>query len=138
MEFIVPQFIEYEAKVIGPFTFKQFIIAGAAGIACFIIFIKSPSLLISIPLILIIGGGALSLVFLKIGGRSPLVMLKNFFFFSTSPRIYLWKRKIIAPKVVKKVEKIVEEPEEEPFLRIVKKSRLRDLSTKLETGRRIK
>jgi len=134
MEFTVPQFIEYEAKVIGPFTFKQFIIVGAAGITCFVLYLKTP-LYIFLPLAIIIGGGALSLVFLKIGGRSPIVMLKNSLFFSISPKIYLWKRKIIAPKLIRK-EEIVKEVEEEPTLKIAKKSKLNELATKLETRKR--
>lgn len=135
MEFTVPQFIEYEAKIIGPFTFKQFIIVGVAGITCFVIYLKSPSLLISIPLIAIIGGAALGVVFFKFQGRSPMVLLKNFTFFSISPKVYLWKRKIIFPKIVKKTE--VRKPvEEEPALKIIKKSRLRDLAIKLETRKK--
>lgn len=135
MEFTVPQFIEYEAKVIGPFTFKQFIIVGVAGIACFVIYLKSPSLLISIPLIAIIGGAALGVVFFKFQGRSPVVMLKNFTFFSVSPKVYLWKRKLITPKVIKKTE--AKKPvEEEPTLKVIKKSRLRDLAIKLETRKK--
>ena len=133
MEFTVPQFIEYEAKVIGPFTFKQFIVVGGAGIVCFVLYLKAP-FFIFLPLAVIIGGGALALTFLKPGGRTPLVVLKNFMFYSISPKMYLWKRKIITPKIVKKEEK--KEIEEEPTLRIVKKSKLKELATKVETGKR--
>ncbi len=133
MEFTVPQFIEYEAKVIGPFTFKQFIVVGGAGIVCFILYLKV-HFLIFLPLAVIIGGGALALTFLKLGGRTPLVVLKNFMFYSVSPKMYLWKRKIIAPKLIKKEEK--KEIEEEPTLRVVKKSKLRELATKVETRTR--
>ena len=101
MRFTVPQFIEYEAKVMGPFTFKQFIIVATAGIICFIFFLKTP-LYIFLPVWIIVGGGALALTFLKISGRSPLVMLQNFLMFSISSKIYLWKRKRIPPKILKK------------------------------------
>ncbi len=133
MEFTVPQFIEYEAKVIGPFTFKQFIVVGGAGIVCFILYLKV-HFLIFLPLAVIIGGGALALTFLKLGGRTPLDVLKNFMFYSISPKIYLWKRKIITTKIVKKEEKKV--IEEEPALKIVKKSKLKELATKVETEKR--
>ena len=133
MEFTVPQFIEYEAKVIGPFTFKQFIVVGGAGIVCFVLYLKV-HFLIFLPLAVIIGGGALALTFLKLGGRTPLVVLKNFMFYSVSPKMYLWKRKIITPKIVKKEEK--KEIEEEPALKVVKKSKLKELATKVETGKR--
>ena len=134
MEFTVPQFTEYEAKVIGPLSFKQFIVVGAAGIACFAIWIKFP-LIIAIPLMIIIGGGSLALIFLRIEGRSLMVVLKNFFFFSISPQVYIWKRKIIPPRILKR-EPVVMEPEEEPTLQIIKKGKLQDLSIKLETRKR--
>jgi len=134
MEFTVPQFIEYEAKVIGPFTFKQFIIIGAAGIVCFVLFLKTP-LYVFIPLSMVIGGGALVLIFLKVGGRSPLVVLRNFMFYSISPKIYLWKRKVISPKIIQE-EAPKKEVEEEPTLKVVRKSKLRELATKVETGKR--
>jgi hypothetical protein len=134
MEFTVPQFIEYEAKIIGPLTFKQFIIVGAAGIVCFVLYLKAP-LFLFLPLAIVIGGGALGLVFLKFGGRSPLVMLKNFTFYSISPKMYLWKRKIIPPKIVKREVKPKKEIEE-PALKVVRKSRLKELSTKVETSKR--
>lgn len=131
MEFTVPQFIEHEAKVIGPFTFKQFIVVGAAGIVCFIFYLKTP-FYVFLPVSVIIGGGALAITFLKLEGRSPLIVLKNFMFYSISPKIYLWKRKIIASQVIKK-EVVEEAVKEEPTLRIVKKSKLKELATKVET-----
>ena len=130
MEFTVPQFIEYEAKVIGPFTFKQFIIVAAAGIICTIAFLKLP-IWVYLPVWVIVGGGALALTFVKIGGLPPLTVLKNFFFYNLSPQIFVWHRKIIIPKIIKK-EEIKEELKEETLLK-VKKSRLGDLSTKITT-----
>lgn len=132
MEFTVPQFIEYEAKVIGPFTFKQFIIVGVAGVICFVFYLKLPFWAFFI-LSIIIGGGALALVFLKFGGRSPLIILKNFFFYTLSPKVYVWKRKVIAPRVIKKEEKKEIIKKEVTPTKIVKKSRLKNLATKVET-----
>ena len=134
MRFTVPQFIEYEAKVIGPFTFKQFIIVATAGIICFIFFLKTPPY-IFLPIWIIVGGGALALTFVKISGRSPLVMLQNFLMFSISSKIYLWKRKVIPPKILKK-EVIKKKEEGEPTLKVVKKSKLKELATKVETKTR--
>ena len=129
MEFTVPQFIDYEAKIFGPFTFKQFIIVAGAGIVCFVTFYKAP-LFIALPVCIVVGGGTLVLTFLKIGGRSPVVVLKNFALFATSPKIYLWHRKIMAPKVIIKKE-IKEEEEEEK--RAIRRSKLSSLSTQIDT-----
>ena len=65
MEFTVPQFIEKEPKIVGPFTFKQFIFIGiAGGLSIFLFFAVSFFIFIILAIILL--GGAFSLAFLKI------------------------------------------------------------------------
>lgn len=136
MEFTVPQFIEHEAKVLGPFTFKQFIIVAVAGIICFVAYYKTP-LYIFIPVCIVVGGGALGLVFVKIQGRSPLIMVMNFLTFIVSPKVYLWKRKVIPARVTAPRQKIEKEKiKEESAPKLVKKSRLKDLAVKIETTKR--
>jgi len=137
MRFTVPQFINYEAKVIGPFTFKQFIIAAVAGVICFAAFIKTP-IYVYVPVFLIVGGGALGLIFVKPKGRTPVTMLKNFFFFTASPKVYVWKRKIIPTRIERKEEEKPEEKEKpkEATLKIGKGSKLKDLSRKIETSKK--
>jgi hypothetical protein len=134
MEYIVPQFIERETKIFGPFTFKQFIFIGiAGGISIFIFFtIKSFALFLISALILM--GAAFALAFFKRGGFSLPKLIQNFFVFLTKPKIYLWKKKAIPPKMAKKEREVKEEAEEEgSALKIAEKSRLRNLYTLLET-----
>jgi len=80
---------------------------------------------------------ALALAFIKVGGRPLPILLMNFFNFSLSPRIYLWKKKEIFPKFVniKRVEKVEEREEEKDVLplKIAGGSRLKNLSTQIET-----
>lgn len=131
MEFSVPQFIEKEPKIFGPFTFKQFVFIGIAGGASILLYFMLPFpifLLVTICLL----GGAFALAFLRIGGISLPIVIKNSFVFLSRPKIYLWKRKTIPPKIAKKVE-IPKEEKEESILKVVEKSRLRDLFTHLET-----
>jgi len=135
MQFTVPQFINYEAKVIGPFTFKHFIIIAVAGIICFAALLKTPAY-VYIPVWAVVGGGASVLVFVKFSGRSPLTLGKNFFFYTISPKMYLWKRKIIPTRIVKEKPKKKKEVEEKTVLRVVKKSKLKELSTKIETSKK--
>lgn len=70
--------------------------------------------------------------FLKIGGISLPTVLQDFFSFLISSKKYLWKRKRMMPKIVKKKEpeEIVEKT---PPLRVVERSRLRRLSVEIET-----
>lgn len=133
MRFTVPQFIEYEAKIIGPFTFKQFVYIGLAGAVCFVLYFSVPFYLFIISCV-VLGGGALSLAFLKIGGRSLATIIGNFLRFKLTPKMYIWRKKEQVITVFKK-EKIKkkEEPEEELPLKIAGNSQLKKLKTKIET-----
>ena len=133
---MVPKFIEEEGKIIGPLTFKQFLyILGAVGICVPLWFLLPILLFLSLAIIIL--GGALFLVFWKIDNYSIPELAKNFFFFSLSSKIYLWKKKMMPPKIIKtkkpkKKEK--EEPEKESPLKIGGKSQLKKLSSRLEIG----
>lgn len=135
MEFTVPQFIEKEPKLIGPFTFKQFMFVAVAGGACFFLYFSIGKK--NLPLFIVIGtilmGGSLALAFLKIKGYTLPAIVKNFFVYTVSPKIFLWRRKIMPPKI-KKVERFEKaEVEEETTLKMAKKSHLQRLSTQVET-----
>jgi hypothetical protein len=135
MEFTVPQFIEKEPKLIGPFNFKQFMYVAISGGACFLLYFyvgkKNITLFIIITIVLI--GGALALGFLKIKGYNLPTIVKNFFVYVVSPKIFIWRRKIIPPKI-KTIEKFQkEESEESAELKMAKKSRLQRLFTRVET-----
>ena len=132
MEYIVPQFIERETKIVGPFTFKQFIFIGIAGGLSIFLYFFLPFFLF---LIIAVGlmGGAFALAFFKMGGLSLPKLLQNFFIFLTKPKIYLWKKKTIPPKIFKKIEELKEEEKEGSILKISGRSRLRELFKVLET-----
>lgn len=136
MRFTIPQFIEREPKIVGPLTFKQFVIVGTAGGICFFLYFSIgktnffPFLLISVVLM----GGAMALAFLKIGGSPLPTILGNSLKFLISPKLYLWQKREIKVEVFKKekVKKIEEKSEELP-LKIAKDSRLKKLKTEVET-----
>ena len=137
MEFTVPQFIEREPKIVGPFTFKQFIFIGIAGGLCLLLFFVLP-LAVFIIIAVVLLGGAFALAFLRIGKTQFPIFIKNLFIFLFKPRIYLWRKKSVPPKFLKKEEKIIkidekEEIKKESVLKIAEGSKLRDLFTRLET-----
>lgn len=137
MEFTVPQFIEREPKIVGPFTFKQFIYVGIAGGICLLIFFVVP-LFLFVMIAIILLGSAFALAFFKVGKISLPVFLKNFFIFSVfRQKIYLWKKKTTPLKFLKPEEaaeeKIEEEGPKKPLLKIAEGSKLKDLFTHLET-----
>lgn len=91
-EFIVPKFITREMKVVGPLTLKQFIFIAAAGGIIFFLryFLPFPIFLLSA---ILIGGGGFALAFVKIRGLPLPIVIANFFKFSVSPKLYIWKTK---------------------------------------------
>jgi hypothetical protein len=132
-QFTVPKFIEMEPKIIGPLTFKQFIFVGLAGAICFVLYftLAKTSLFLFIIATIFLVGGSLILAFLKIGGRPIPLILQNFFSFFFSSKIYLWKRKMSPPPIIKK-DSPEAEKEETPTPKIAGKSRLKNLSAKIE------
>lgn len=138
MAFVVPKFIEMEPKIVGPFTFKQFIFVAIAGAICFILYFslakKSFFLFILISIILMLG--SLALAFFQIGGQPLPTVLKNFLFFSGSSKLYIFKKKVLPPKIVFKKEEVKpkEKIEAEPVLKITKKGRLQRLFSRVAAG----
>ena len=137
MEFQVPQFIETEAKIAGPLTFRQFLYLGGVGaLLVFLYFVVGKKSLVAFIFIaVILAGGASAFAFLKIGGRPTLTVLLNFFDFSFKPKVYLWKKKAISPKIIRKAEvlKAERKTEETTPLKIAEKSQLKKLSALIET-----
>ena len=135
MQFTVPKFIDREAKIVGPLTFKQFLIIGIAGGIVLLLYFVLPQAPLIIAAIFLLGG-SLVLIFVKIQGRSILVLLKDFFMFSSSPKLYIWERKELPPKFLKlKKEKKLKpgEKKEKVSAIVVTGGKLREVSTQLET-----
>ena len=132
MRFIVPKFIEHEAKIVGPLTFNQFIFIGIAGAICFVLYFTVPFSFFTIACF-VLGIGAVALAFLKIGGRSLPIILGNFLKFNVSPKIYIWRKNEALIKTFKKEVIKKEEEKEELPLKIAKNSQLKKLKTQIET-----
>lgn len=92
MNFQVPQFIEIEDKVVGPFTFKQFIyLAGSIGLA-FIVYVYVPRIIAIVPITMIVGLGA-ALAFFKINNRPFIIILQSAIRYYLSRKLYLWEKR---------------------------------------------
>lgn len=135
MDFTVPQFIEREPKLMGPFTFKQFLYLLVPGVIAFLLrfTIGKKNFPLFIIITVILFGIGLALGFVKIKGYTLPVFFKNFFFFSVGPKIFLWRRKVITPRFQKVVKMEKGEVEEEASLRVSERSHLQQLSTHIET-----
>ena len=91
MRYQVPQFIEVEDKIIGPFTVKQFIyLAGGAGMS-FVLYTFLP-LYLAIILIAVVMLLSLSLAFYKINNKPFIDFLESAFLYYTKQNLYIWKK----------------------------------------------
>lgn len=91
-QFQVPQFIETEAKIVGPMTLKQFLyVAVAALISFFTFFVLKTFAWIILTAVL--GTIAVSLAFIKYNGRPLTTILKSVMNYAWRPKLYLWQQK---------------------------------------------
>ncbi len=122
MRFQVPQFIEVEDKIFGPFTLKQFIyLAGGAGatVVCFSFLPKLIALLISAPIILL----SLALTFVKVNNKSFIYMVEAFFKYHIGEKLYIWKKQEVKPDPKKQIDIAPQ-----VFIPKLSDSKLKDLS----------
>src|SRR3990167_2208172 len=91
-QFVVPQFIDVEDKIIGPVTVRQFLILLVAGLLVFIAYRLADFTLFVIMLALI-GGLALTVAFVKINGQTFHYFLLNIIQTMKKPSQRLWNKK---------------------------------------------
>jgi type IV secretory pathway TrbD component len=88
MQFQVPQFIETEDKIVGPFTLRQFMYIGAGGlISAILYFMVQPWLWFLLTIIVI--GAAMAVAFIKVEGRSLFDVLLSACGFYWKPQTYI-------------------------------------------------
>src|SRR3989344_4734632 len=96
MKYQVPQFIEIEDKIVGPFTIKQFVyLAGGAGM-CFIIY-TYVYFYLALLLIAVVASLSLALAFYKINNKPFIDFLESAFLYYTKQNLYLWKKEEKSP-----------------------------------------
>jgi hypothetical protein len=90
MQYQVPQFIETEDKIVGPFSLKQFAYVGVAAFLSAMCYFLLQTWLFAIAALILIGG-ALALSFIKVNGRSLSQIGLSAFNFYWKPQLYVWK-----------------------------------------------
>jgi len=133
MQFVVPQFIEIEPKIIGPITPRQFILlifAGGTTFVCYKIFDFYVFVLVFVFLIVPFFG---SFTFVKINGRPFHYFVLNFVQTIKKPKIRVWKKEIIPEKEFVLKEKEKKAPPTE-IRKPLPRGRLSDLSILVDTG----
>ncbi len=93
MQYQVPQFIEIEDKIFGPFTLRQFIYLAGGGGVCLIFYTLLPFYLM-VPLSIPFVGLSLALAFYKVNDRPFIHTIEHAFKYSLSSKLYLWKQRV--------------------------------------------
>ncbi len=91
MQFKVPQFLEIEDKIFGPFTFKEFVYLAGGGGMCFVLYQLLGIYLGVIP-ILAIAGFSLALTFYRPNNKPFINMVEAGFKYALQDKLYIWKR----------------------------------------------
>lgn len=110
MRFEVPQFINIEDKLFGPFTFKQSVYLLGGGGMIFLLYRLLPIFVVvvlGIPIAIF----TLALVFYKPNGRPFIKMVESFVLYTFTEKFYLWRQRDDKPKqeVMRKTQEDLQE-----------------------------
>jgi len=135
MQFKVPQFLDIEDKIFGPFTFKEFVyLVGGAGL-CYMLYKLLGLLWGSIP-ILVVGGLSAALTFYHPNGKPFINMIEAGIKYAMQDKLYIWKRhtNMVNEKLQKEIQATAELKKETMSKSGVKLSgsKLRDLAWSLD------
>lgn len=131
-QFVVPQFIEVESKIIGPISGRQFIILLVSGGLSYVEFSLFQSAAIFIPLVLVTMGGGALLAFAKVNGQPMHYVLLNLGQTLRRPGLRVWKREIARTKTKQSDGDVIKAPiAPKPM---ASRSRLAEMSLLVDTG----
>ena len=91
MQFEVPQFIEIEDKIVGPFTWRQFLYLGGGGGMAVVLLLTIPFFIALIPAFLI-GLFTAALAFYPVNNRPFSHFLEAMYNHYRRKRLYLWQQ----------------------------------------------
>lgn len=128
MQFRVPQFIEIEDKIFGPFTFRQFVYIVGGAALCYILY-RSLPFFIAFLFIVPVGAFCGALVFYKPNGKPFLNTVQAFLLFHTRKKLYLWRKE---QKKKEEVALASTSSSSEPFVPRLSDSKLKELSWGLD------
>lgn len=134
-QFVVPQFIEVEDKIFGPITTRQFLIILVAGVLIFLAF-RFGDFSLFVFVLVIFGGLALVLAFVKVNGQTFHYFLLNIIQTVRRPSLRIWQKEYTKKELnqLRKADMVAPKVEEVIARRTVKRERIRDLSLMVNTG----
>ncbi|MFA5987624.1 MAG: PrgI family protein [Candidatus Paceibacterota bacterium] len=128
MQFQVPQFIEVEDKIFGPFTFKQFVylIGGAGGGYAIYHFVPYTFLggLLAMPIVAL----GFALAFYRVNDRPFIDVLESALRFYSAKKLYVWQH----PSKRVEQTKVAPEPAQKEIDAKLTSNKLNDLAWSLD------
>jgi hypothetical protein len=133
-QFVVPQFIDAEDKILGPLTARQFIILMVGGFATFTLYkllTFTQFLLTGIPIILVSGVVA----FVKINGQPFHFFMLNIVQTLRKPKLRVWDKSLTDAELKIHLKEEAPPPPPPPVRKApLTSSRLQELSLVVNTG----
>jgi hypothetical protein len=134
-QFVVPQFLDVEPKIIGPITGRQFAILLATLLAEFILY----RLVLNIVALLLIGlpilGLGILFAFAKVNGQPFHYIMLNIIQTFRKPRLRVWDKIMTLAEIkARQVKEEAAPPPEPPKKKSLERSRLSELSLIANTG----
>ena len=136
MRYQVPQFIEVESKIFGPFTLKQFIYLAGGGGLVFLLYAFLPLWLVFI-LGLPVALFAVALVMYKPNDQPFIKVIENSLSYISSAKVYIWKKREEKRKKEAKEGELTEK-EIDVYVPKLTKSKLKDLAWSLDIKEKFK
>lgn len=135
MNFQVPQFIEVEDKIFGPFSFKQFIyLAGGSSLSFFSYLLPIPLFIRLFPMVIFLALG-IALAFYKVNDRPLINLLGSAFHYQTQRKLYIWKKSVPKQRDNQKIS--LNAPSQGTTISKLSPSRLKDLAWSLDIKEKI-
>lgn len=137
MPYTIPQFIEHDAKIFGPLTFRQSLYVGSAMALGFIFYFTfgKNNFLLFLFIAVFLAFISVSLAFVTINGKPLTAAFSNVLFFFSRQKTYIWRKKETSPKIITRTlekQKVFKE-EKSVSLKFAERSRLKNLSNQIET-----
>jgi hypothetical protein len=135
-QFVVPQFLDVEAKIIGPITGRQFILLLIALGIDFLIYRIVLNAIIAIPLMLLSTSVFLAFAFAKVNGQAFHFIALNMIQTFRRPMLRVWDKSLTDSELRDRMKVVLSADEEEviPKKALTSRSRLSELSLIVNTG----
>ena len=134
-QFVVPQFITVEPKILGPITVRQFVMLMTALLTSIVIY-KFADFTLFLALSAFVFGIAGVFGFMKVNGRLIHYFLLNFIQNLMTPNRRVWCKDFGIEEIKSRIKKKEKEDIASPTVKILKKSKLSELSLVIDTGGR--